>query len=106
MSNKVRYLLAGATPLITVESGVIPQRDQWVRIHGDVYQVYSIFYDFDHKDKSLTNVWVWQPDKPDADYRLHQMLTKTLNSQREAVMGYDYENKKEENEIEVRAFGP
>ena len=45
MSTKVRYLLQGSTPLVTIESNIIRQRDQWIRIHGDLYQVYDIFYD-------------------------------------------------------------
>ena len=73
MSTKVRYLLQGSTPLVTIESNIIPQRDQWIRIHGDLYQVYHIFYDLDAESKPLTNVFVWQPDKPDADKHLHKM---------------------------------
>lgn len=106
MSTKVRYLLRGSTPLATVESNVIPQRDQWVQIHGDIYQVYTIFYNLDDESKPLTNVFVWQPDKSDADERLYKMLTQTLNSQREAVMGYDYTEKPDEEHVEVRTFGP
>ncbi|MCH2453757.1 MAG: hypothetical protein MK159_04000 [Halobacteriales archaeon] len=106
MSSKVRYLLQGSTPLVTIESNIIPQRDQWIRIHGDLYQVYHIFYDLDAESKPLTNVFVWQPDKPDADYHLHKMLTQTLNSQREAVMGYDFTEKTDEKHIEIRTFGP
>jgi hypothetical protein len=106
MSTKVRYLLRGSTPLATVESNVIPQRDQWVQIHGDIYQVYTIFYNLDDESKPLTNVFVWQPDKSDADERLYKMLTQTLNSQREAVMGYDYAEKPAEEHVEIRTFGP
>ena len=106
MSTKVRYLLRGSTPLATVESNVIPQPDQWVRIHGDIYQVYNIFYDLDDESKPLTNVLVWQPDKSDADYQLNKMLTQTLNSQREAVMGYDFAEKPDEGHVEIRTFGP
>lgn len=115
MTDRVRYLLRGATPLETVESSIVPRRDQWVQIHGEEYQVYRVVHDVDRSEGHRATVWVWQPEGDEADAYIRALVGRALRSQRadarddEAVDGDGAAADRaidHDEDVELRLFGP
>ena len=115
MTDRVRYLLRGATPLETVESSIVPQRDQWVQIHGEEYQVYRVVHDADRTEGHRATVWVWQPEGDEADAYIRALVGRALRSQRadarddeEADPDAPAEERviDPDEDVELRLFGP
>lgn len=79
--DRVQYVLDGEDHLTTVESSIVPERNDLVVIDGEEYHVYYRTHAIE-EDGHLAMVHVWHVDEDSADY-METIVRKTLRGQRQ-----------------------